>query len=63
MLNPTDNLNDKQATAQFNESFVFYILYNIKAYNLHNPPISSDTPKVEFSIDNDIYNAEITNVE
>ncbi len=59
--NPVDGLSDEQAVAKFNEGFVLYILQSIKAYNLHNPPFSSETPKIEFIIENDIYNAEISN--
>jgi len=35
------------------------ILYNIKAYELHNVPLSSNTPKIEFIIGNEAYNTEI----
>ena len=38
IVNPASELSDEQAIAQFNETFVLYILYMIKAYNLHYPP-------------------------
>ena len=59
--NPTDGLTTEQAIASFNESFVSYILYSIKAYNLHNPPLSSNDPRIEFKIDSDLYWAVIQN--
>ena len=58
-LNPVGNLSIEQATAIFNESFVSYFLYSINVDKLHNPPLSSDTPKINFFIDNDVYNAEV----
>jgi hypothetical protein len=57
--NPTAGLTDEQAVGKFDESFVYYILVGIKANDLHNPPFSSDTPKIKFYIDNDVFNAEI----
>ena len=57
--NPAAGLTKEQAEARFDESFVFYLLVNIKAYNLHNPPLSSDTPKMEIKVGEDIYNAEV----
>lgn len=59
VVNPSTDLSLEQAIAVFDERFVFYILFSIKSYNLHNPPLSSDTPKIEFYIDNDVYRAEI----
>ncbi|MDP3881694.1 MAG: hypothetical protein Q8Q31_02345 [Nanoarchaeota archaeon] len=59
LVNPVLGMSDEDAIQQFNETFVYYLLYKIKAYNLHNPPASSDTPKIEFSIEGDNYNAEV----
>jgi hypothetical protein len=63
LVNPITGLSTDQAVSQFNESFVYYILFSIKAYNLHNPALSSDTPKIEFFIGNDVYGAEISDGE
>ncbi len=57
--NPVLLMSDEQALAAFDESFVFYLLYSIEAYNLHNPPLSSDRPKIEVNVDDEIYNAVI----
>lgn len=57
--NPVQSLTDEQASQKFDESFVYYLLVNMKAYNLHNPPFSSDTPKIEINVGEDVYNAEI----
>ena len=60
IINPVLNLSTEEAIEQFDESFIFYVLYSIKAYNLHPPPLSSDKPKIEFHIGDDtIYNAII----
>lgn len=41
------------------KDIIKYILILIKAYNLHNPPFSSNTPKIELNFDGEIFNAEI----
>jgi hypothetical protein len=56
---PLQGLTDQQAEAQFNESFILYLLYNIKAYQLHNPPLSSETPKIEIILEDASFNAII----
>ncbi len=40
------------------ESITYSLIY-IKAYNLHNPPLSSDTSKIQFLVDDKTYNSEI----
>jgi len=57
--NPITNLSDQEAAEQFNETFVRYLMYSIGAHNLHNPLFSSDTPKLEIHVSEDIYNAEV----
>ena len=54
--NPVVGLSDAQAVSKFDEDFVFYLIYNLEAYNLHNPPLSSNYPKIEVAVDNVIYN-------
>ena len=61
MVNPVSALSNEQAVAQFDDTFVYYLLVSIKAYNLHNPPLSSSTPKMNIYVDNLTYNAEIVN--
>ena len=36
LTNPTLGLNDEEAVLQFNETFVYYLLYKIKAYKSTN---------------------------
>lgn len=57
--NPAENLTDEQAIFAFDENFVFYLLYNLKAYNLHNPPLSSNYPKIEIRVEDSVYNSAI----
>jgi len=57
--NPVIGLSDQKAVEQFDENFVLYLVVSIGAQDLHNPPFSSDTPKIEMSIGGDIYFAEI----
>ena len=61
IINPVGNLSIEEAITNFDESFLFYLLYSIKAYNLHNPPLSSDKPKINILVDDDFYNAVIEN--
>mgnify|MGYP001558657570 CR=1 FL=1 len=59
LKDPTAGLSQEQAEAKFDESFVYYFLYSVKAYNLHNPPLSSNKPKMEFIVGEDVYNVII----
>ena len=59
LVNPVYALTEEQAVLAFDESFIYYLLYSIKAYNLHSPPLSSDSPKIEIFIGNQTYNVEI----
>ena len=59
LQDPTSGLSQEQAEAKFDESFVYYFLYSVKAYNLHNPPLSSNEPKMEFIVGDDVYNVII----
>lgn len=61
LANPVLSLTNEQAVAKFDDSFVYYLLVQIKAYNLHNPPLSSSTPKIQIYVDELSYNAEIVN--
>ncbi len=59
LKNPIGNLSDEEAVLAFDESFVFYLLYEIKAYNLHNPPFSSDIPRIEINVGDDVFGATV----
>jgi hypothetical protein len=59
LQNPLINLTDEQAVAQFNESFVLYLLASIGAQKLHSPPLSSDTPKIGIHVGEEVYSSEI----
>lgn len=59
ITNPSGNLSVERAIEVFDESFIFYLLYNIKAYNLHNPPLSSDRPKIEVDVGDEVFKAVI----
>jgi len=59
LVNPASGLSMDEAINQFDDEFVYYLLYTIKAYNLHNAPLNSDSPKMEIRVEDSIYNAEI----
>lgn len=56
--NPISNLTDSQAVEKFDESFVTYLLYSIKAHTfLHNPPLSKELPEIIVYVDELVYNS------
>jgi len=57
LQNPVANLTTAEAVEQFDESFVLFLLYSIGVNELHNPPFSSDKPKIELYVSDDVYNA------
>jgi hypothetical protein len=59
LLNPVLELTDSQALADFNSKYVFFLLYYAHAYQLHNPPLSSATPRMNIKLDGVSYRAEI----
>lgn len=61
LKNPVEGLSDSQAVAAFDESFVYYLLSSIKAYNLHNIPLSSNYPRMETDVGGEIFNANVKN--
>ena len=61
LKNPVFGLSDEQAASQFNESFVLFLLASIGAQNLHNPPLSSNTPKIEVYVDDIVFGAIVIN--
>jgi len=58
-VNPAKGLTIEEAVAKFNSTFVLYVLYSIKTNELHNPPLSSDQPKIGFKVDEDSYYATV----
>lgn len=60
---PIVDMSDAEAIEQFDESYVEYLLYEMKAFNLHSPPFSGNTPKMEFHIDGVVYSVEVTDDE
>jgi len=55
LQNPVASLSVEEAVAQFDERYVYYLLVLIKAYNLHNPPLSGDTPKFNVVVEDVSY--------
>lgn len=61
--NPVINLSNEQAIERFDESFVKYLLVEIKAYNLHRPPLSNELPSMKLEIGPKVYFAKVDNGE
>lgn len=61
--NPAANLSIEEARARFDESFIYYLLASIKAYNLHAPPLSSDAPKIEIAVGDKVFSAVVNKGE
>lgn len=54
-----ESSTDEEIIANFDERFVVYLLYNIKAYELHNLPLTSNYPKIELVFGEYVFNAKI----
>lgn len=61
LKNPTDNKSYDEALQNFDQSYVYYLLYSIGAYNLRNVPLTSNNPKIEISLNDNSFNADIEN--
>ncbi|MCX6748506.1 MAG: hypothetical protein NT076_02785 [Candidatus Pacearchaeota archaeon] len=55
---PTISISSINRTV-IGESQIYLLLYSIKAYELHSPPLSSNTPKINIAIGNQEYKAEV----
>jgi len=57
---PYDKPNStNKATFEMKTDYINYILYELKAYELHNPPMSSGKPIIKFDVDGKIYSSYI----
>ena len=54
-----EELEDVVVKDEDKKELIKYILILMRAYNLHNPPLSSDTPKMEFDMEGEKFNAEV----
>jgi hypothetical protein len=61
LVNPVGNMSLEEAKLVFNESFVYYLAYQIKAYELHNPPLSSDKPKIQVYVESESFDILVDN--
>lgn len=59
LINPVLKLSTEEAVKEFNEDFVYYLLYQIQFYNLRSNALTGDKPRVSIYADEDIYSAEI----
>lgn len=59
LKNPVAELSDEEAGRLFDDRFISYLLYAIDADELRNVPLTSDTPKIELRVGDDLYFAEI----
>lgn len=58
--NPVAEISSEQAIENFNETYVWYLLYSLEAYNLHAPAFSSSNlPKIEIRLEDSTYNSII----
>jgi hypothetical protein len=55
LINPVSNLTDEEAELAFNETFVYYLLYKIKADQLKSSILAGGDPIINFYIDEDKY--------
>lgn len=57
--NPMEGMAFQQAMAGFNEDYVNYVVFAIGGWKLHNPPLSSEIPKIKLIVDEEVYISEI----
>jgi len=57
----TENDESQNEEIVIDESYISYILNELGAFKLSNPPLSSDTPKIETQVGELIFNSEIVN--
>jgi len=57
LANPAESMSIEDATSAFNESFVYYLLYAMRVYNLHNAPLSSEQPRIQIYVGDRVYYA------
>ncbi|MDO8563408.1 MAG: hypothetical protein Q7R87_00175 [Nanoarchaeota archaeon] len=63
LVNPTLKLSTEEAVDNFNEDFVYYMLYQIGFYNLRENALTGDKPRILIYADEDFYSAEINKGE
>ena len=51
--------SSSQALSNVDGNSVLYLLSSMRAYNLHNPPLSSDYPKIEIDVSGQIFSASV----
>ena len=61
MANPIVKVDDKEALSSFNNSYVFFWLYRMKADSLHPSISDQDPPRIEIFIEGINYTASIIN--
>ncbi len=59
----SQNVSYKEAVLGFSEEYIDYLVFSIGGWKLHNPPASSETPKIKVIVDSDVYVSEIINGE
>jgi len=57
--NPVTGLSIEEAVLQFDENYLTYLLYSLDVQKLHNPPFSSNTPKIEIYVGEEVYGAQV----
>jgi len=55
----TNMTNNNSSALVLKEEYFDYILNEIGAYNLHNPPLSSEKPIIKFDIEGEFFTSEI----
>ncbi len=59
IINPIEGMSQSEAVLQFNESQIDYLVFAIGGWKLHNPPLSSETPKIKVIVNGDVFISEI----
>jgi len=61
--NPALGETLENALGNFDISYVDYLVSEFGGWKLHNPPLSSDTPKIKIIVDGEVFVSEVINGE
>ena len=53
----------EKAEIEFDYNYINYVLFAMSAWKLHNPPLSSETPKIMVVVGEETYYSEVINTE
>ncbi|MDO8508734.1 MAG: hypothetical protein Q7S27_03565 [Nanoarchaeota archaeon] len=59
LVNPSKGLSLDDAVKDFNEDYIYFLLFSIKAYNLYEAPFSDELPTIQIDVEDGSYYGEV----